>query len=222
MSDDFDMRATAGGQDFEHPPAGPHAAVLVALIDLGTHPSEYQGKSRLRRELYLAWELPSCKMSGSKLNHCIRATYTFDFSEKSNLRKLVESWRGKKFAVDEPFNPSVLLGKPCQINVEEKETAKKKTIAIVGGVTNLMAGVARPVATVQPISYGMSSIRNKVPPPAEGWLPDVWDGGQMVTPADYIKQSHEWQGLEIPKREAAPKPQPAAAGANHDADDIPF
>ncbi len=225
MSDDFEMKATAGGESYEQAPPGPHAAVLVALIDLGTHPSEFEGKSDLRHELYLAWELPGVKMSGSTLNHFIRATYTFSFGEKANLRKMVEGWRGKKFAVDEPFSPAVLLGKPCQLNVTHKETGKKKTIAIVDSVTRLMAGVPAPAPTVQPIAYGMSSILSKVPPPDFGWLPNVWDGGQMVSPGAYVQQSHEWRGLEIPKREAGKSPEPAAAGApgSGDANDsLPF
>ena len=53
----FKMKSSSGeGGQFEIPPAGNHPAVLVGIIDLGTRPSTFQGKTTDRREVYLVWE----------------------------------------------------------------------------------------------------------------------------------------------------------------------
>ena len=48
--------STEGG-DFELPPSGSYPAVLIGLIDLGTHDREYNGKTDEVHKLLFVWEL---------------------------------------------------------------------------------------------------------------------------------------------------------------------
>lgn len=191
-----------GGAGMEIPEAGNQAAVCVAVIDLGTHRSDKYGKDQ--RELYFAWELVDCPIAGQNQNHVIKQTYTFFFSEKANLRKMAEAWRGKPYKEGEEFVASSLVGKGCLINVVHKASADgTKTYANVGGVGPLVKGMPTPKAALPPVYYEVEPGKE---PPDQSWLPFTWDGSRMVHPSEYVKASHEWAG----------------GAADQAAEDVPF
>ena len=67
----------------------------------------------------------------------IGRTFTASMSEKANLRKLIESWFGKKFPNDEAaadFDCTKLLGYKCLLNVTHTEKGQK-TYANVANAT---------------------------------------------------------------------------------------
>lgn len=124
----FSVPATSGGDKFEIPEAGAQPAVLVGLIDLGTHMEHYTNKNEKTgqvteknapvRKIVLVWELTASPMSGMKdTNHLMAKVYSATGSPKSNLRKLLESWRGKAYAEGEAIDVSKVLGTECMITV---------------------------------------------------------------------------------------------------------
>ena len=46
----------SGGGDFEITPAGNHVAICYAVVDLGEHESDWQGKVSLKHRVRLSWE----------------------------------------------------------------------------------------------------------------------------------------------------------------------
>jgi len=56
-------------------------------------------------------------------------TYTASLNEKANLRRDLESWRGRPFTAEElqGFDLEKVVGKPCMLNLVAKTTAKGKT-----------------------------------------------------------------------------------------------
>ena len=58
--------ASDTGEMFEQAPAGNHVARCIALIDLGTQHDEYQGRSRLRNQVLIRWELSNELMTDGK------------------------------------------------------------------------------------------------------------------------------------------------------------
>ena len=66
----FKQTAASSGGDYENAPVGNHPAVLVAMIDIGTHEEDYQGAKKQTRKIYLAWELVDEKKADGK-NHVI-------------------------------------------------------------------------------------------------------------------------------------------------------
>ncbi len=92
-------------------PAGSYEAVLVAIVDLGTHKENYQGNVSERRKIYFCWELTRYG------NRLIANVYTLSFHKKAKLRALIEGWRNKEFEDGESFDMAKLLGKSCMVNV---------------------------------------------------------------------------------------------------------
>lgn len=126
------MKVTSqGGGDYENPPSGLHVARCIRVVDLGTQKSDYQGKTTYPRKLMVTWELPTefMKTEGKENQpFTVSNFYTASIGVKANLRKVLESWRGKPFTVEEEngFDMKNVIGKPCMLNIilNDKEKAK--------------------------------------------------------------------------------------------------
>lgn len=141
--------ATNKGGDFTPVPSGIHHAVCYAVIDLGTQPSQMFAPSR---KVLIMWELPHERgdfkdQSGhvKNLPRAMSKEYTLSTGAKSNLRRDLESWRGRPFTTEEAnaFEVGVLAGKNCQLNVTHKPSRDgSKTYANVTSIVPLSKGVA--------------------------------------------------------------------------------
>ena len=141
----FPAKSTA---EFEIVPAGNHVAICNAVVDLGLQPGSgiYPDP---KHQVYLRWELPTERIKyqrdGKEIEGpmSIGRTFTASMSEKANLRKLIESWFGKKFPNDESaadFDCSKLLGRMCLLNVTHTEKGQK-TYANVANATPIPKGM---------------------------------------------------------------------------------
>lgn len=125
------------GGDFVQAPEGTHLARCYGLIDLGTQHGEYQGKPTVRRQVLVQWELPNEMVEsfeGGRKPAMVSKFYTLVLSEKSNLQKDLESWRGRAFTDEEAaaFDITKLMSKACMLSiVHEKERAKVKAVMAV-------------------------------------------------------------------------------------------
>jgi hypothetical protein len=114
------MKFAAGGGSFENPEAGSYAAVCIRMIDLGTQEITWEGTTKFQHKVKIVWEL-SEKMADGRPFITMR-DYTVSLHEKAQLRKDLESWRGRPFTPEElaGFDPKVLIGKGCMINLIQK------------------------------------------------------------------------------------------------------
>jgi hypothetical protein len=127
-------------KEFELVPADIHLATCYRVIDLGTQQIEWQGQVKRQPKIMLSWELPDALMSDGK-PFSIHQRYTYSSSEKSNLRKDLESWRGVAFKDEDlgKFDISVLIGKSCLMGVVQ-ETSNGKTYANISSIIRLPKG----------------------------------------------------------------------------------
>jgi hypothetical protein len=135
------------GGDFTPVPAGTWPAICYRFIDLGTQQTTFAGEVSEKHQVQIAWELhdEECVMrEGPKAGQpmMIQQTYTWSMNEKANLRKALESWRGKKFtdAEIESFDVRTLLGVPCLLSVIHNEKGDK-VYANVASVTKPPKGM---------------------------------------------------------------------------------
>lgn len=196
MSAPWKQKASSGGfDDSDIPAAENHPAVCVAIVDLGSTTETFKGdgdkgpRTSTVRKVYIAWELTASKMSGLKnANHVLGNRYTLSLNSKATLGKLIKDWRGAPLGENEEFDISVLLGKPCLLNVTHYK-GEKRTYANVGSITKLPKGMECPKALLQPYIWAIGD-GPFVPP---GWLP-LYCYGEKI--ADIIKDSPEWKALE--------------------------
>lgn len=195
----FQRKATVQStDDFELPPAGLHPARVVALVGLGTHENEYKGEKKPDKEMvFLAWELVGTKTNAGK-PFVVGEGYTDSLGKSSdgkasNYRKLLEGWRGQPFEKDEEFDPFVLLGMECVVNVSIGLSKKDKKFSQVNSVSPPFEGQNVPEATRELFCWHISQWGDhSVEPPIPDWMPRYM-GDKLI---DVIKASKEWMKLE--------------------------
>lgn len=141
-----------GGGDFKRVPAGTHLGICTMVADIGLQPGSAMYPDP-KRQVVIRWEVPGERVEyekdGQKVEGplTISRTLTASMNEKAGLRKLLESWRGKKFTDAEAakFDVSSILGKPCLLNVTETEK-NGETYSNVAGVSPLIKGMTAPAA----------------------------------------------------------------------------
>lgn len=107
---------------FELPEAGAHRARLIRITDIGQHESEYQGQKNIRSQVVFEFEL-SDEMGSNGKPLTVSKWYTKSMFSKANLRRDLETWRGKAFSDAEAadFDPAALLGRVCLLTIQVNE-----------------------------------------------------------------------------------------------------
>jgi hypothetical protein len=107
-------------------PEGLHQAVCVDVVDLGMQKGQFGEKHKV--ELRWQTEMENEDVQPTR-RFQLRKWYTISLHEKSNLRKDLECWRGRKFTEDElkGFDLEKLLGVNCQLQVIHNITDDGKT-----------------------------------------------------------------------------------------------
>lgn len=134
-----------GNKDFKKVPPGVHMGRCYSLIDLGTQLVKGKYGEKLQHKIRIAWELFGedevgkplvVERDGVVLPMTISKSYTLALNDKANLRRDLESWRGKKFTEQElaSFDIQKLLNAYCMINVTHSET-NGNIYANVNGIT---------------------------------------------------------------------------------------
>lgn len=201
-----------GGGDFEQPPIGSHAARCVKVIDIGTQKGEYQGQPTYKRQVIIAWELPTELISTGDFKgkpFLVSKFYTASLSEKANLRKDLANWRGRDFTAEElsGFDSKNILGKACMLSVIHND--KKK--ARVSGVMQIPKGLPVPDQVNETVFFSLENFDQKV-------YDSLSDGYKRM-----IELSPEYQHL---KHGVSESHDAGSSGSAHggfaDLEEIPF
>ena len=138
----------SSGKNFPITKAGSYLAVCYTIVDLGTHEDTYQGVDKDRRLCLITFEIPGERIEIEKDDgtvedkpRAISIKDTFSMHEKSNLRKKMESWRGKPFTETQAydFDFKTLLGVNALIQVAHQESKDGKVYAFIQSVTKPLA-----------------------------------------------------------------------------------
>lgn len=152
-----------GGTEFEQPPVGSHVARCIKIIDIGTQKGEYQGQPNYKRQVIIAWELPTELITTGDYAgkpFSVSKFYTASLSEKANLRKDLANWRGRDFTPEElqGFDSKNILGKACMLSVIHND--KKK--ARVSGVMQIPKGLQVPEQVNETLYFSLDAFDQKV------------------------------------------------------------
>jgi hypothetical protein len=131
------------GGAFERCPRGMHLARCYRIVDLGTQKSEYMGQVKYLHKIMISWEIHGMDENGKPLRmsdgrpYGIFKNYTLSWSEKSNLRLDLQSWRGRPFLPEEMrrFDLKNILGAWCMLNVIERTGQNGKEYSNIDGIT---------------------------------------------------------------------------------------
>jgi hypothetical protein len=114
--------------DYSTAPEGLWPAVCCDVFDLGLVDTQF-GK---QEKIEITWQLAE-KDSKTQRRYQVSQRYTPSLHEKSKLRPLLESWRGRKFTKEEEkeFDIEKLLGANCQLQIVHNIKDEGRTYANV-------------------------------------------------------------------------------------------
>ena len=182
--------------DFITVEPGTYVARCYSMIEIGTIETEYKGKKKKQHKASVTWELPT----ETAIFHeekgpepfVVSKKYTLSMYKDANLRKDLESWRGKGYTDDEANRVDItkLIGQPCLITVIQKQRPddQKKTYTSVENVTQMMKGQECPpqINPTRILSF------------------DKWDDKIFDSLSDYMKDqirsSDEYKHMQEPSQ----------------------
>lgn len=190
------MIVSSSGGDFKPIPEGSYIAICIRVIDLGTQVTTYKGADKTQKKVLIVWEVPEVQVEydGVMRPALIMSRYTASLSDKANLRRDLESWRGKRFTDEElkGFDLKVLVGHACQIQVLHSEDG---AYANVRAIMAMPKGMDKPVPEHPTIHFSLD---------AGEYSQGIFESLSEKLQAQ-IKLSPEWKALNggepLPKEE---------------------
>lgn len=151
-------------------PSGTHIARCVQIIDLGTTEDNSPTYGvKIKHKVRLTWELPlELHVFDEKKGEqpfFVSQKYTVSLGEQANLRKDLESWRGRPFTPEElqGFDLQNILGAPCQVTIlHQKGKQSGKEREVISAITPLAKGMVCPPAISELLSYDVEHGQNEV------------------------------------------------------------
>lgn len=189
------LLATAGdSKEFELCPPGNHVARCYSVVDLGYQDTEWQGVHKSVRKVRISWELPNELMDDGR-PFSVSANYTLSLGEKANLRRDLQSWRGRAFTEEElrGFDIESVAGVPAMVNVVHNTGRDGRTYANVGSISPLPKGLECPPAVNDVLVFSTDDFN------PEEWdsLPE-WLQNKINLPDKEERVVHEIPDDDIP------------------------
>jgi hypothetical protein len=126
------------------PEAGTTQAVCCAVWDLGRQKTSFAGEEKIQHKVIIAWEVtekinaPDSEYNGKP--YMLNKKYTLSLGDKANLRKDLESWRGRPFSAEElknGFDLQKLYGVNCYIGIKH-EPARNDPDVVYANVSAIL------------------------------------------------------------------------------------
>lgn len=191
--------------------AGIYDAVCIAIIDVGTQRSDYNGSERIKRECIIEWELVD-EIDGEGNRARISQFYNQSLDHRATLRKHLAGWRGRDFTPEEleGFDPKNILGKCCKLVVSVKDNGRNK----VDSISNWKGEPEEP--SVQPIAFFLTDDDGRII--FDGNFPQEISEGRIKI----IKRSDEYNKWADQFSGGATDDDEQADDSEEYDDDIPF
>ena len=127
-------------KDFTPAPEGLWPAVCVDVVDLGMEQTPWGEKHKVQ----LRWVLEERDPKTDRA-FLVLKKYTLSLDEKANLRRELETWRGRKFTKEESegFDLERLIGVNCQLQIMHNVTDGGDVYANVQAIVPAGKGVVK-------------------------------------------------------------------------------
>lgn len=185
------INATNNRIERELIPAGNYIARCYSMVHIGTVKEIIKGEEKRLNKVRITWELPTeLRVFNEEKGEqpiVISKEYTLSMNEKSNLRKDLESWRGRAFSElqAKSFDICALLGVPCMLNIIHKMNKSDKEYATISNISSIPKGFECPAQINKNFEWNFE---------------DKWDEIELENFPDFIKEkiksSEEYQRMK--------------------------
>ena len=130
------IKAERTGKEFTPAPEGAHSAVCVDVVDLGMVETTWKDKTTKKHKVRVVFQIEETDPANDDRRFAVMAWFVLSMHPKSNLRKFLESWRGKKYKDDdEAWDTDVesMIGVPALIQIVHR-TSNDRTFANIDSI----------------------------------------------------------------------------------------
>lgn len=189
---------------------GTYIGLCVGIYSIGEQETSYNDKTRYVEQIVITFEFPgvTIEIDGEEKPRQLSRTYTASTSERSGLRKLLKTWRGKDFASSDEmadFELTAMLGHSALIQVLQNENG----YANIESVIPLPAGMPDPSTSTELMSFDVEDWDDKRFEALPEWIQEK------------IKNSTQWKEQHAPDT-VVDFPAPAAAPTPPAKEKVPF
>lgn len=175
-------------------PSGNYVSRCYQMLDIGTVDENIMGEIKHLHKVRIGFELPSelrvFKEENGEQPIVISKEFTLSLHEKSSLRQVLKSWRGRDFTEEEAkaFDVAKLIGVPCMLNIIHKPSKKdpSKIYEEIAGVTPMPKGMVCPL-----------QINSDMELSFDNWVQEIFDKLPDFL-KDKIKSSDEYKAMKNP------------------------
>jgi len=126
-------------KEYPQPPEGLHSAVCADVWEIWTEQQSEEFGGGLVDKTRIVWQIDQTykdEKTGTELRYEVMMTYTANLDERSNIRKMLKSWRGRDFTKEEllDFELETIVGANCQLQIIHHISRKGKKYAKVMSV----------------------------------------------------------------------------------------
>jgi hypothetical protein len=202
-------KATSGPTG-ELPPPGSHAAVLVALLVLGTFKEVFDRGTPKERtaeleKALLVFELTGLRQPGQAHGPVLSKDYNLAFSPKAGLRLMLEKMRGRPYSDGDDIDLRKMLNTAFLLTVTHEVSKNKgNAFAKVKDLSPVPKGLPVPPASIQPVVW---EVATGLPYPEGDWVPTHLYGQAIK---ELIKEARE-SNLPAPGAQQPGHQQPPAS-----------
>lgn len=200
--------AKENATDFKPVPAGTHFGRCFGVIAIGTQPAN-NPKFRPTNRVLLLFELPNetYELDGKQLPCTISKEYNLSINRKANLRKDLDSWRGRPFTEEEAcgFPVEKVIDVPCTLSItHEQKKDGTGVYARVASISGLPKGVGVAPMVHKPVHYELEMERNQVFEALPEWIQDKigkcmeWNEGKTAAPPPAEQDNDDGLEDEVP------------------------
>lgn len=142
-------------------PEGQFAAVCADVVDLGMITTEWNGSKRTAHKIRVVFLIE--EFTDDNRPFTVSQLFTLSLSEKANLRKFLESWRGKAFTpaeLSDGFDVEKLIGANAVVQVVHATKGDK----VYANIQTIM----KPMKGMNAVAIPQDYVRAKDRAPEEG------------------------------------------------------
>lgn len=144
-------QSDGGGGNYMQVPPGMHLARCYRVVDMGTQPSVWDGKTTLKLKVMLQFEVHSEDADGNPLLTdkgeplSITKNFTASLNEKAALRGELENWRSRQFTNEElrGFQLKNVLGAWAMLSVVREKGKDGKDYTNISSINPVPANIKR-------------------------------------------------------------------------------
>jgi hypothetical protein len=206
------LTAKSTGGSFDPVPEDIHRAICYGVVDLGTHHNPMFDNHT--HKILLIFELPEqrIEIEDEDKPRAISKEYTLSLHEKSNLRKHLESWRGKKFSEEEceGWDLEKLLTVQAKLQVMHQKSKKSGNLyATIENIIPVEGKVKKTTPENPTLFFSFENGNTTLPDNMPEWIQHK------------IEESLEWKSFTRSKNGQSVEEQLELEPVE-DKDDIPF